>query len=70
MFGIKYPYPEDGYPRETVSKVAETLFDEFSDSFIKDRKTMEFDETAFSGNAIRIMVSMISVSYTHLKNDQ
>lgn len=60
MFGIKYPYPEDGYPRETVLKVAETLYDEFSDSFIKDRKTMEFDEAAFSQNAIRIMVSMIS----------
>lgn len=59
-FDIKYPYPEEGYPRETVSKIADILFNKFSDSFIKDKTTLEFDEISFSRNAIRIMVSLIT----------
>lgn len=59
-FDIKYPYPEDGYPRETISKVADILFERFADGFIKNKTSLEFDEISFSKNAIKIMVSFIS----------
>lgn len=59
-FGLKYPYPEDGYPRETVSKVAGVLSEKFDDSFIRNKTTLEFDETSFFKNAIQIMISFIS----------
>ncbi|MDD3519622.1 MAG: arginine--tRNA ligase [Actinomycetota bacterium] len=59
-FDMKYPYPEEGYPRDTVSNVADILFEKFADTFIKNKKTLEFDDISFSKNAIGIMVSFIS----------
>ncbi len=59
-FNISYPYPENGYSKETTSKVADILFERFGDNFIKNRKNLEIDEPALMKNALEIMVSFIS----------
>lgn len=60
-FGIKMPYPSDGYPEETVSKVAGEIYQKYGDRFIlrKDTKSPEVDVEGLGRKAVEIMLSNI-----------
>jgi arginyl-tRNA synthetase len=57
--GLKFPYPEDGYPEETADLVAQKIFMDFGDKFILDRSKSSADDMAIEKNAISIMLSFI-----------
>lgn len=60
-FGIKFPYPEDGYPKETVSMVVEDIFSKYGNKFIleKDGESPDVDIKALGEKAVEIMLSYI-----------
>jgi arginyl-tRNA synthetase len=60
-FGRDIPYPEDGYPENTVSMAVDRLIKEHNDFFIIEKNGQkEVDKESFRNEIIKIMISYIS----------
>jgi arginyl-tRNA synthetase len=58
-FGVRFAYPQDGYPETAVSIVAEKLYKDYGDKFITSSSEAITDDIAIEKNAIDIMLAFI-----------
>ncbi|MBN2073308.1 MAG: arginine--tRNA ligase [Actinobacteria bacterium] len=62
-FGTAIPYPEDGYPRETVSRAVRELIKQYGKEFLEDPEgTTGASKESFGEKIIGIMVSFIGAT--------
>ena len=65
-FEIDLPYPEDGYPPETVKVVSDQILAEMGDRFYDGAASGVKDEESFKRAAIKIMVGLIQKSLSRM----